>query len=146
MKFNRNDFLADKAHRKKKFEAGVEIQPHIPLYHGSPIMKFKPMFGKGETKHDYGAGFYTSFDLELAKAWAVCNTDGPGYVHKYLLETRDLSILAFNDVLDAKDQGILDEVDMLARPGDLGVLTWLATLAKHRKAADSRRYEINAAK
>lgn len=96
----------------------------IPIYHGSPNKICKPQFGYGEDKHDYGKGFYTTLDFELACEWAVCTSDGAnGYVHKYLLDTSELSVLMLNKKYD--------------------VLTWLATLAKHRSAATSKKYKLN---
>lgn len=45
----------------------------IRLYHGSPVKSFTPKFGLGEDKHDYGRGFYTTQNVELAKEWAKIN-------------------------------------------------------------------------
>ena len=98
----------------------------IILFHGSPDKIIKPVFGRGEDKHDYGKGFYLTESIELASEWAVCRpNDLNGWVHKYELETEGLKILDFQ--------------------GE-SVLTWLAELMKHRDAADSKRYRMLAQK
>ena len=116
-------FMPDDIYRQLKEGTG-NVLPHIPIYHGSPNKICKPQFGFGEDKHDYGKGFYTTLDFELACEWAVCTSNGAnGYVHKYLLDMRELSFLMINE--------------------KYGVLTWLATLAKHRSAANSKKYKLN---
>ncbi len=97
----------------------------ITLFHGTPDQIIKPVFGRGDDKHDYGRGFYLTEDYELAKEWAVCRpNDTNGWVHKFELETIGLKILDFQE---------------------MDVLSWLAELMKHRDAADSRRYHMLAA-
>ena len=94
----------------------------ITLYHGSPNKVVVPKYGFGESKHDYGKGFYLTENIELAKEWAVCRPDETnGWVHKYELRTTDLKILDFQEY---------------------NVLSWLAELMKHRDASDSRRYKV----
>ena len=94
----------------------------IVLYHGSFNKVVVPQYGLGETKHDYGKGFYLTENVELAKEWAVCRPDETnGWVHKYELDADNLKILDFQDK---------------------GVLPWLAELMKHRDAADSKRYRV----
>lgn len=41
----------------------------VILYHGSPDVIKKPVFGKGKVYNDYGFGFYCTEHLELAKEW-----------------------------------------------------------------------------
>lgn len=96
------------------------------LYHGSYEMKFTPKYGLGDDKHDYGKGLYLSTDKELAKEWAVAGSEDNGYLHKYELDTTGLSILYFNE--------------------KYGILSWLAILALHREADNSKRYKVNAEK
>lgn len=92
------------------------------LYHGSPVRNFVPEYGKGEDKHDYGRGFYLTENINLAREWAVCDpTGGNGWVHKYVLNCKDLKIFDFESA---------------------GILPWLAELMKHRAADTSRRYQI----
>lgn len=110
--------LADKVFRLNNLINGIDTEPKIPLYHGSSNMIVNPTYGYGQDKHDYGAGFYTTLDIELAREWAVCNGNEIGYLHKFVLDTVGLSILDFNS--------------------RYSVLTWLATLSKHRSAANSK--------
>lgn len=85
-----------------------------------------PVYGKGKSHHDYGAGFYTTESLQLAKEWAVANPDqSNGWVHEYKLDETDLKILDFEEV---------------------GILPWIAELMKHRDADSSRRYKVLSAK
>lgn len=94
----------------------------LTLYHGSPNREITPTFGLGESRHDYGRGFYLTEDPELAREWAVCRPDQTiGWVHEYQLDTDGLKVLNFQD---------------------LNVLAWLAELMKHRNASDSRRYRM----
>ena len=94
----------------------------IVLYHGSFNKVVVPQYGLGETKHDYGKGFYLTENVELAKEWAVCRPDETnGWVHKFELDTKDLKVLDFQQY---------------------NVLSWLAELMKHRDAADTRRYKM----
>ena len=49
----------------------------LVLYHGSPGIIEKPVFGKGKAYNDYGRGFYCTEHIELAKEWACTEgTDG----------------------------------------------------------------------
>ncbi len=100
----------------------IETNQIITLYHGSPNEVIVPTFGLGESRHDYGKGFYLTDNIELAKEWAVCTpTSVSGWVHKYKLDLSGLSVLDFQNE---------------------NILSWLAELMKHRKADDSRRYRI----
>ena len=64
----------------------------IIVYHGSIEVVEKPVFGKGKSYNDYGLGFYTTKDLELAKEWATDETNS-GYANKYELDLSGLKIL-----------------------------------------------------
>ncbi|MCI6812661.1 MAG: DUF3990 domain-containing protein [Lachnospiraceae bacterium] len=98
----------------------------ITLFHGTPDKIVKPIYGKGEEKHDYGRGFYLTESLDLAKEWAVCRpNETNGFVHQYEFDADGLKILDFQEK---------------------GVLAWLAELMKHRDAADSKRYRMLAKK
>ena len=98
----------------------------IVLYHGTSDKIITPTYGLGDSKHDYGRGFYLTEDFELAKEWAVCRPEEKnGWVHKFELDTDDLKILDFQK---------------------LEILAWLAELMKHRDASDSRRYQMLAGK
>lgn len=84
----------------------------LVLYHGSPEIIEKPVFGKGKAYNDYGQGFYCTEHIELAKEWA-CTEGIDGYANKYELETAGLSILNLSS----------DEYT---------ILNWLAILMLHR--------------
>lgn len=124
MKYTIEDFFAHDCNRTLLKNKGIDTKCIIPLYHGSPNKICIPKYGYGEDRHDYGRGFYTTLNFELACEWAICTSESKnGYIHKYILDTTDLTILNFNEVYD--------------------VLTWLATLVKHRSAASSKKYKLN---
>lgn len=64
----------------------------IELWHGSPSIIERPVFGFGKTNNDYGIGFYCTQERELAKEWA-CPDDTDGYANHYLLEADPMKIL-----------------------------------------------------
>ena len=57
--------------RKDAFEADklLKCMP-LHLYHGNKNANMRPKYGKGTSNNDYGVGFYTTPDAELAKEWA----------------------------------------------------------------------------
>ena len=85
----------------------------IILYHGSPVIIQKPVFGKGKAYNDYGKGFYCTEHLELAKEWA-CTENTDGYANKYEIDTEGLSVLNLSS----------DEYT---------ILHWLALLMNYRQ-------------
>lgn len=73
------------------------------LYHGSEFIIEQPEFGKGNSRNDYGLGFYCTTSRALAREWAA-RKSGRGYVNVYSLRDDRLKILdltkaPFNDVL-----------------------------------------------
>lgn len=64
----------------------------ITLYHGSPTVIRKPLFGLGKPYNDYGQGFYCTQSLDLAKEWGV-DEGRDGFANAYRLDTRGLNIL-----------------------------------------------------
>jgi len=84
----------------------------ITLYHGSTKIIERPEFGKGNSRNDYGLGFYCTKEIELAKEWA-CNTKTGGFANIYSITVSGLNILR----LGAPEYGILD---------------WLAILVNNR--------------
>ena len=62
------------------------------IYHGSDHVIEKPVFGLGNSHNDYGFGFYCTFDMELAKEWAV-NSKHSGFANKYEIDISSLRIL-----------------------------------------------------
>lgn len=83
------------------------------IYHGSPEIIEKPLFGKGKIYNDYGRGFYCTEHIELAKEWA-CTEDIYGFVNKYEIDLSNLKVLDLSS----------DEYT---------ILNWLAVLMKNRK-------------
>ena len=83
------------------------------LYHGSPDIIEKPVYGKGKSYNDYGKGFYCTEHLELAKEWA-CTENTDGYANKYEIDTDGLAILNLSD-------------------DKYNILHWLALLIEYRK-------------
>ena len=85
----------------------------LVLYHGSPEIIEKPIYGKGKAYNDYGKGFYCTENLELAKEWA-CTEGVDGYANQYEIEADNLRILNLS----------ADEYT---------ILHWLALLMTYRK-------------
>ena len=85
----------------------------IVVYHGSPKIIEKPVFGKGNPNNDYGLGFYCTESEELAKEWA-CSTESDGYANKYNLDLSDLSVLSLTN-------------------GEYNILNWLFVLLENRR-------------
>lgn len=83
------------------------------VYHGSPKVIEKPVFGIGNPNNDYGLGFYCTETLELAKEWA-CSVETDGYANKYTLDMTGLSVLSLTS-------------------GDYNILNWLSILLENRK-------------
>lgn len=67
----------------------------IILYHGSRQSILVPKFGVGKSSNDYGQGFYTTMDKELAKewAWSSYSVGDSSYVHSFKLNTNRLSVI-----------------------------------------------------
>ncbi|MBQ3834171.1 MAG: DUF3990 domain-containing protein [Elusimicrobia bacterium] len=68
----------------------------LKLYHGSPQIIEKPIFGKGNKYNDYGLGFYCTENIDLAKEWA-CAEDIDGYANCYEFNTDKLKILHLSE-------------------------------------------------
>lgn len=81
------------------------------LYHGSPEIIKKPVYGKGKTYNDYGRGFYCTEHLELAKEWA-CSENIDGYCNQYEIDLSKLKVLNLSEYT---------------------ILHWLALLVTYRK-------------
>lgn len=86
------------------------------LYHGSPNIIEKPVFGYGNPNNDYGLGFYCCSNLELAKQWGS-RRNGNGFANIYHIRDDRLSIL-----------------DLTSKESD-SVLVWMALLMKNRTVA-----------
>ena len=62
------------------------------LFHGSPNIITKPIFGYGNPNNDYGLGFYCSESIELAKEWA-CTTEEGGFANQYEFDMTGLNVM-----------------------------------------------------
>ncbi len=88
------------------------MEKKLTLYHGSPKIIDKPIFGYGRKNNDYGLGFYCTDNEELAKEWAVSSSED-GFSNRYILDVEYLNILDLND-------------------SKYTVLNWIAILLEHR--------------
>ena len=92
------------------------------IYHGSTSIVKEPKYGLGKPYNDYGLGFYCAQSKELAKEWAVTDSQN-GYANQYSLDMSDLKMLD------------------LSKTGN--VLHWITLLLKNRvftlKSAIARR-------
>jgi hypothetical protein len=82
------------------------------VYHGSDHIIEVPVYNGSKRANDYGCGFYTTENKELAKEWA-CSKNRNGYANSYEADLCNLSVLNLN------------------APG-YSILNWLAILAKYR--------------
>lgn len=73
---------------------------NITVYHGNKVEDMIPTYGLGSEDNDYGRGFYTTPDKELAKewAWGIYAAGVKGYVHTFRLNIEDLSILNLTEL------------------------------------------------
>ena len=85
----------------------------VNIFHGSPSIIEKPVFGYGKPYNDYGLGFYCTYSLEMAKEWAA-SKDVDGYANCYTLDCTDLKILNINS-------------------DEYCILHWLAVLLENRE-------------
>ena len=85
----------------------------ITIFHGSPKIIEKPIFGEGNPSNDYGLGFYCTESIELAKEWA-CSVETDGYANQYRLKVDNLTILSLTG-------------------GNYNILNWLFVLLENRK-------------
>lgn len=84
----------------------------LTLYHGSPIIVAQPRPELCRPHNDYGAGFYCTCELELAKEWA-CQLGRDGFANAYAFDMDGLR------VIDLNGEG-------------MSILNWLAVLLEHR--------------
>ena len=100
------------------------------LYHGSPSIVRKPLFGLGKPYNDYGPGFYCTEILDLAKEWSV-DLGRNGFANVYELEMKGLKVLDL-------------------QRDDFCILHWLSVLLRNREfeldtdlAADAKEYILS---
>ena len=68
----------------------------LTIFHGSDKIIKVPEYGKGKTYNDYGLGFYTTKDKELAGEWATPKANTDGYINEYNYNIEGLNILNLN--------------------------------------------------
>ena len=82
------------------------------VYHGSDHIIEVPVYNGSKRTNDYGYGFYTTENIELAKEWA-CSDNRDGFANSYEADFSSLSVLNLNT-------------------SEYNILNWLAILAKYR--------------
>ena len=82
------------------------------VYHGSDHIIETPLYNGSKRTNDYGYGFYTTGNIELAMEWA-CSDNRDGFANIYEFNTDGLHILNLND-------------------SQYTILNWLAVLTKYR--------------
>ena len=82
------------------------------VYHGSDHLIPFPRYNGSKRTNDYGYGFYTTENIELAKEWA-CSENRDGFANRYELDMEGLTVLRLNSP-------------------DFSILNWLAILARYR--------------
>ena len=97
------------------------------VYHGSQHIVKEPVFNGSKRSNDYGYGFYTTENRDLAREWTGSD-NRDGYVNSYETDLEGLSVLRLNSP-------------------EYSVLNWLAILAKYRTfwqngsvAAEAKEY------
>lgn len=94
----------------------------MTIYHGSLNEITTPIFGQ---HNDYGQGFYCTENLELAKEWA-CAVGNNGFVNKYELDIKGLSVLYLND----KQYHILNWMSILLENRTFNIAEGISSRAK----------------
>ena len=82
------------------------------VYHGSEQIIQKPVYNGSKRTNDYGYGFYTTANIELAKEWA-CAENENGFANTYEADLDKLKVLYLNSQ-------------------EYNILNWLAILTKYR--------------
>lgn len=67
----------------------------LTLFHGSPQIVHRPLYGYGKSYNDYGQGFYCTEHADMAKEWAV-GGNRDGHINKYALDKEGLELLNLN--------------------------------------------------
>lgn len=82
---------------KTRSVADSYAKQQITLFHGSPKVVERPIFGFGTDKNDFGRGFYCTEQENLAKEWAVPSDKDIGYCNEYRLDMSELKVLDLHD-------------------------------------------------
>ena len=95
------------------------------LYHGSDHIIEVPLYNGSKRTNDYGYGFYTTENLDLAKEWA-CSNNSDGFANIYEADLNSLRILNLN----APEYNILNWLAILTRYRTYGQNSSIAEEAK----------------
>ena len=82
------------------------------VYHGSDHIIEVPIYQGSKQTNDYGYGFYTTENIELAKEWA-CSDNRDGFANCYEADMSNLTVLNLN-------------------APEYSILNWLAVLTRYR--------------
>ena len=95
------------------------------IYHGSEKIIEKPVFGQGKLHNDYGLGFYSTENLEMAKEWAV-TMERDGYANAYEVQEEGLRILNLHE----EPYNVLHWLSILLQNREFDIPSALALEAK----------------
>ncbi|MBR4607345.1 MAG: DUF3990 domain-containing protein [Lachnospiraceae bacterium] len=91
------------------------------IYHGSSEIIKNPLFMGGDDYNDYGNGFYTTNEADLAREWSV-RPNEDGYLNIYELNTKGLKFVDLNKSCYT-------------------ALNWMALLYKNRQITGLERHK-----
>ncbi|HBJ1649714.1 MULTISPECIES: DUF3990 domain-containing protein [Clostridium] len=66
------------------------------VYHGSDKIIDSPKHNGGRKFSDFGIGFYTTTNIEMAKSWATRRNHDNFYVSKFIFDTTNLTSFTFD--------------------------------------------------
>ena len=101
----------------------IRTSTKVMVYHGNKDKSMVPIYGRGQQDTDYGQGFYTTPNKELAKewAWAYYSSGDRGYVHSYKVDLSGLYVVDFTR---------------------LHTINWIAELITHREIEESDNLRV----
>lgn len=95
------------------------------IYHGSEKIIQNPKYGFGNNHNDYGQGFYTTEDYDLAGEWA-CKHNLDGFINFYDIDIKGLKILD----LQSEEYNVLHWITLLINNRIFNLDTPIANKAK----------------
>lgn len=98
---------------RMRSDVDIRTKPQITLFHGSPVVVERPIYGFGADKNDFGRGFYCTEIEQPAKEWAAPSDKEIGYCNEYRLDMSGLKVLNLHD-------------------SQYNLLNWVALLFKYR--------------
>lgn len=87
------------------------------VYHGSDKIIENPKHNGGRKFSDFGLGFYTTTNIEMAKSWSTRKLDRDAYVNKYTFNTEGINSLTFDLGIDwilfiAYNRNLIENIDL----------------------------------